>query len=148
MYVPISKSPTKSEDFRPITLLNNDYKLMARIIANRLGPMMEELLQPCQHCVVQGNIFETVATVREAIAHGDTNPAVRLVPGLPTSYQKISHTYVFTILKSCGLIERFIERIKRIYDNAVSSVQVNGPIPTGRSVRQGCPMSMLCSHHA
>jgi len=55
MCVPKSKSPTKPEDFRPITFLNNDCKLMAQIIANRLRPMLEEILQPCQHCGVPGN---------------------------------------------------------------------------------------------
>jgi len=39
-----SRGPTKPKDLRPITLLDNDYKPMARVIANRLRPMMPEHL--------------------------------------------------------------------------------------------------------
>jgi len=45
---------------------------MARIIAYRLRPMMEELLHPSQFCGVPGRtIFEAMATVREAIAQAE-----------------------------------------------------------------------------
>ena len=58
--------PSRPEDFRPITLMNSDYKLMAQIIANRLRPLLTDLLQPSQHCGVSGNIvFEPLAAVRE-----------------------------------------------------------------------------------
>jgi hypothetical protein len=67
--LPKSNCPTTPENFRAITFLNNDYKLMARIIAKRLRPMLAEILQLSQYCGVPGSpIFEAVATVREAIA--------------------------------------------------------------------------------
>jgi hypothetical protein len=54
------------EDYRPITLMNAGYKRMTRIIANRLRPLMADLLQPSQHSDVLGNtVFEAVAAVRE-----------------------------------------------------------------------------------
>jgi len=46
--LPESSDPTTPADFRPITLLNTDYKITARIMAYRLRPMMEELLHPRQ----------------------------------------------------------------------------------------------------
>jgi len=61
--------PTTLADFRPIALLNTDYKMMAHIIAKLLRPIMAELLQQSQFCGVPGRtIFEAVATVREAIS--------------------------------------------------------------------------------
>jgi len=63
------KSPVVPADYRPITLLNNDYKIMVSIIAGRLKPVIAELLHPSQHCGVPGRtIFEAEATVRDAIA--------------------------------------------------------------------------------
>ena len=62
------------------------------------------------------------------------------------AFDKISHRYLFTILKSYGLSNWFIDRLKITYENAVSLVQINGenarPIPI-RSSLQGCPMSMV-----
>jgi hypothetical protein len=62
--------PVVTADYRPITLLNNDYKIVPRIIERRLKPVFSELLHPSQHCGVPGRtIFEAVATVRNAIAY-------------------------------------------------------------------------------
>jgi len=53
-------------DFRLITRLNVHYKLLARILAQRLRPLLIEHLQKTQYCgVPRNNILET-ATVREA----------------------------------------------------------------------------------
>jgi len=62
------------------------------------------------------------------------------------AFDKISHTYLLTILQSHGYSDAFIERIKHMYNNAKSVVQINGhisgPIPIHCSVRQECPLSM------
>jgi hypothetical protein len=89
-----SKSPTKPEDFRPVTLLNNDYNPMAQVIANRLGPMMVEPLQPSQYCYMTRNtIFERVATMRHAteLCRSDTSFALRSVLGLPSIPHLLFH---------------------------------------------------------
>ena len=46
--LPKLSDPTTPADFRSITLLDTGYKIMARIIAYLLRPMMEELLHPSQ----------------------------------------------------------------------------------------------------
>ena len=43
------------EDYRPLTLLNADFKMLARIIADRISPWINDLLHPSQHCGVQDN---------------------------------------------------------------------------------------------
>jgi hypothetical protein len=39
------QDPGGTEDYRPVTLLNADYKIMNRIIANRLRPRLCNILQ-------------------------------------------------------------------------------------------------------
>jgi hypothetical protein len=59
------------EGYRPVTLLNTDYKILARIIAHRIRPVMEKLHES-QYCGVPGNnIFDAVTTIREAIAQAE-----------------------------------------------------------------------------
>jgi len=67
--IPKTTAPKTPADYRPITLLNTDYKILGRIVASRLRPILTELLHPSQHGGVQGGgIFDAVATVRDAIA--------------------------------------------------------------------------------
>ena len=150
MCLPKSSDPTTPADFRSITLLNTDYKIMARIIAYRLRPVMEELLHPSQFCGVPGRtIFEAIVTVREAIAQAEVTrvPLCVLSLDVQEAFDRISHKYLFPILRSYGFSDWFVERIKRMYEEAASSIQINGhisgSIPIHSSVRKGCPMSML-----
>jgi hypothetical protein len=71
--LPKASEPTIPADFRPINLLNTDYKLLARINTHRMRSIMAELLQLSQFCGVPGRtIFGEVATAREAIAQAET----------------------------------------------------------------------------
>jgi hypothetical protein len=101
--LPKTSGAQRPAEYRSITLLNTDYKLLARIIAHRLRPVMEEHLKTSQFCGVPGyTIYEAVATVREAIAQAEIKHKLLCV--LPLDFQeafdKISHHYLFTILKS------------------------------------------------
>jgi hypothetical protein len=59
MIVCIQKKPhpLRSEDYRPLTLLNADYKLLTRVIANRLNSWLDTFLNPSQHCALRGHTF-------------------------------------------------------------------------------------------
>ena len=145
-----SRDPITPADFRPITLLNTDYKIMDRTIAYRLCHMMEELLHPSKFCGVSGRtIFEAMATVLQAIAQAEVTrvPLCALFLDFQEGFDRISHQYIFTILRSYGFSDWFVERMKNMYEEAASFIQINGhvsgAIPIHSSVRQGCPMSML-----
>jgi hypothetical protein len=86
------------EEYRPITLLNTDYKILARIMANRLRPVLEDHLRSTQLCSVPGNtILEAVSTIREAMAHAETTGAPLCVLNLDfqNAFDRISHKYLF-----------------------------------------------------
>jgi hypothetical protein len=148
LYLPQTPTPTRPEDYRPFTLLNADFKLMARIIANRLRPWLLDLLQPIQHCGLQRNaVLEAIAAVRAAVAYAETtnNALCILSLDFKAAFDKISHSYLFTTLNVYGFSEGFQQRIKSMYEGHTSSVQINGhissPIPIRCSIRQGCPLS-------
>ena len=121
---------------------------MARIIANRLRPWLVDLLQPSQHCGVQGNtVLDAIAAVTEAVAYAETTNNALCILSLDFKAAfDISHTYLFTMLKAYGFSEKFQQRIKSMYEGATSSVQINGhissSIPIQCSIRQGCSLSM------
>jgi hypothetical protein len=70
--LPKSKNATSMNDFRPITILNTDLKLLTRIIINRLRPWIPELINPGQHCGLAGmTVFDALATVRDVVAYAE-----------------------------------------------------------------------------
>jgi len=148
--IPKNARPHTPEDYRPITLLNTDYKILARLIAARMRPILAELVHPSQYCGVLGNtIFDAVATVRDAIAYAETTRCPLCVVSLDfkQAFDRISHTYLLTVLRSYGFGAGFIECIRMMYGNTTTVIQVNRhistPIPIQCGVRQGCPLSMI-----
>jgi hypothetical protein len=98
----------KPTDFRPITLLNVDYKILAKILTNRLRPLIDEHLQTNQFCGVPGNtILDVLATVRNTIASAEIKKRPMCIVSLDfqEAFDRTSHTYLATILKSYGLSE-------------------------------------------
>jgi hypothetical protein len=66
--IPKIAQPTP-QDFRPITLLNTDCKILVRLIAKRLRTSLPNIIHPGQHCrVPDRNIFDAVAGLRDDIA--------------------------------------------------------------------------------
>jgi hypothetical protein len=111
---------------------------------------MPHVLQLSQYCGInEGTIFEAVATVQNAVAYANATrtPMCVVTIDLNEAFDKISHSYLFAILKEYGFSEQFQQRVRKMYENAASTIQINGhqagPILIRSSVRQGCPMSML-----
>jgi hypothetical protein len=80
-------------DTRPITLMNTDYKLVARIISRRLRSLLKRHLHSTQYCGVPGNsILEAVATVRDTIAYAEqmTKPLCVLALDFKNAFDRIS----------------------------------------------------------
>jgi hypothetical protein len=114
--IPKTARPTHTQDYRPITLLNNDYKTLARILAGRLRPVVGVLLHPSQYCGVQGKtIFGAAATVWDAIAYAEVTKRTLRVLSLDfrEPFDRISHTYLFGILRSYVFSDHFVERINK-----------------------------------
>jgi hypothetical protein len=111
---------------------------------------MPHVLQPSQSCCIkEGTLFEAVAMMQDAIAYAnDTRtPMCVVTVDSKEAFDRISHTYLFAILKTYGFSEQFQQRIRNMYEDAASTIQINGhqvgPIPIRSSIRQGYPMSCL-----
>jgi hypothetical protein len=140
--IPKTDSPNIPADYRPITLLNTDYKILARVVASRLRPTLSEVLHRSQHCGLPGNaIFAVMANVRDAIAYVERTHAPLCIISLDftVAFDNISHISLFRMLQNYGYSTRFIALTKAINDQALLLVQINGhfagPFPVRCSVR-------------
>jgi len=127
--IPEKPHPVRIEDYRPLTLLNADYKILARIIANRLKPILPEQIHSQQHCGIQGtSVFEAIATIRDVVAHAETTNSPLCVISLDfhSAFDRISHRYLEGTLRAYGFEDLFVRRIMGLYRNATSEVQING----------------------
>jgi hypothetical protein len=136
--------------YRPITLLTNEYKILARILAGWLKQIVQDNITSNQYCgVPERSILEAVTTVRDTIAYTESHniPMCVLTLDFQQAFDRVSHQYLFQVLRQYGISEWFIARVQALYDNATASMQINGSLEVNINiqsvVRQECPMSMV-----
>jgi len=115
--LPITVAPLSPENYRTLTILKTDYKLLTRIIANRLRSMMEDILHRNQHCGRNGQtIFDAVSTVPDIIAYAEeTNKPICLLSiDFKEAFDKMSHRFLFKILREYGIGDNFCSRLQKI----------------------------------
>lgn len=138
------------ENYRPISLLNVDYKILTKVLANRVKKVIGSIVQPTQSYSIPGrDIADTIGTVRDVIEYMKRDKKGGIVLGIDwnKAFDRVEHKYLFKVLEKFGFGSRMIGWVKRLYEKAKSCIKINGVLTDrfkiGRSVRQGCPLSAL-----
>ena len=119
----------KLKNWRPITLLNVDYKILSRCMANRLKVVIESIISPFQSCCIPGrDIADTIASIRDVISYvqDDNLDLFILKLDQEKAFDRVSHPFLFEVLKHFGFGDNFITWIKAFYFYIRSAVKVNG----------------------
>ena len=138
------------KNWRPISLLNCDYKIRARALAGRLLKVLHHVIHPDQTCGVKGRfIGENVSLLRDVVqyAHETRLPLAILSLDQEKAFDRVDWECLFTTLQHMGFGKSFISWVRLLYAGVRSAVLVNGYtkqffLPS-RGVRQGCPLSPL-----
>ena len=144
------KHPEQPKNYRPISLLNVDYKILTKVLCNRLRPILETIVHPDQTCAVPGrSIIDSCNLIRDQLDFCNSRncPGILLSIDQEKAFDRVSHHYMLSTLKAFGLGDKFVRWIATLYSNISSCVIVNqhvsAPFAVERSVRQGCPLSPL-----
>lgn len=138
------------KNWRPISLLNVDYKILARVMANRLKYVLPKIISPNQTCCVVGrDISDNIASIRDVIDMVEDNGSEGYIINVDQmkAFDRVSHEYLFTVLQKFGFGPAFINWIKNFYNEIFSAIKCNGFLTNyfsvKNSVRQGCPISAM-----
>lgn len=143
-----SENNTSPSDYRPISLLNTDYKLLTKMIFLRMKPLINQLIGHDQYCCIPDrNIDGMTHFLRDFIMYSkDKNLNVSLLSvDQEKAFDRVSHSFLFKVLEKCKISSLLIRYIKLVYTNATSRLIINHSLSRSiliqRSVRQGCPLS-------
>ena len=151
----ISLIPKKGDllnanNWRPISLLNTDYKLLAKVLQIRLSKVMNSLVNEFQTCSIPGrSIHSNMFIVRDIIeyANSDNSSIALLSLDQEKAFDKVDWGFLMKVLRKLDLGDNFIKWISILYRNINSRLLIHGglsdPVQIARGVRQGCPLSPL-----
>ena len=149
---PIYKKKEKDQikNYRPITLLNTDYKLLTKALSTHLAQHIHSLVHPDQSGFIpKRSIFDPINLNQSLCAYADYMEENGVIVALDQekAYDKIDHHYLLETLSKFNLPLPFINSIRSLYSTASTAVLVNGavssPYKVTRGVRQGDPLSCL-----
>jgi hypothetical protein len=149
----IPKSPDASTiaQYRPIAMANFKFKIITKIIADRLASILPNLISDEQKGFIKDrNIKDCLCTASEVAnllhnkAHGG-NVALKI--DITKAFDILDWSFLLKVLKTFGFNATFCNWIQVILQSAFLSISINGRshgyFNCSRGVRQGDPLSPL-----
>ena len=117
------------ENWRPISLLNVDYKIGSKALATRNEKVLPEIIHESRCAYVKRRtIFDAVRSINDVMEY----TKLHNIPGLITTFDfkkaldSLSWKYLFNTLKAFNFGDSFTYWIKVLYSDISSCIMNNG----------------------
>jgi hypothetical protein len=133
-------------NYRPITLLNTDYKLLTKVLANRLAPALGRAIGPEQSAYLPGRDISDRVWLLLLLMLNAQQTGVLALLDIIKAFDTLDREFVFAMLEAVGA-GGFVRWVRALLSDTTAVVVVNGvastPARWHAGVRQGCPLSPL-----
>ena len=147
--IPKEGDLSQLKSWRPVSLICSDVKIIAKVLAIRLKPIMTNVISENQFCVNTKTIVECNAKIRDILYYNGSQNMTGAIINLDweKAFDRVDWGFLVKIMVKMGFSNFIIKWLMILYTNITSSCMINGHIAKefkiGRGVRQGCPLSML-----
>ncbi|KAL2246058.1 UNVERIFIED_CONTAM: hypothetical protein Sindi_2874000 [Sesamum indicum] len=146
--IPKVHTPMTVGDFRPISCCNVLYKIIAKLLVQRLSVVLDKIISPCQGAFIPGRSIRDNILLTQELLTGYNQvrlpPRCTLKVDIRKSYDTVEWDFLLAVLQLFGFPQTFTRWIQECV--AAFSIGLNGN-PHGffigaRGLRQGDPLSL------
>ena len=138
-------------DFRPISLSNSIYLIIAKVLANCLRRLLQSHINSLQFAFVSGmQMLDTIIIAEEIIAEWKRSDIAGFVwkVDFAKAYDSLDWHFLWNMFKRRGFPTVWIKWMKQCVCTTTFAVLVNGRPQGGwihpqRGIKQGCPLAPL-----
>jgi hypothetical protein len=149
--IPKVKNPERMRDLRPISLCNVIYKLVSKVLANRLKLILPEIIAPNQSAFVPGRLITDNILLAYEVTHFMHNKRsgsiayAALKLDMSKAYDRVEWHFLEAMMKKMGFANQWVDLIMRCcstvkYRYCFNGILTEDIIPE-RGLRQGDPIS-------
>ncbi|KAG1666975.1 hypothetical protein FOA52_004258 [Chlamydomonas sp. UWO 241] len=147
-----AKNAADAANYRPLTMLGSDYRILAKVLATRWTPLLSAVVGPEQTAFLAGRrisdniclkqMLPGLLAANAAEGVGPTGAALALLD-FRKAYDTIDRGFLIAVMEAVGVGDGVLAWTRTILTHTYASAEVNGFISAPRKyaagVRQGCP---------
>lgn len=125
------KDPVNCSFYRPISLLNVDFKIIAKSLARRLETVLPYIVNPDQTGFVKSRYgTDNIRRVLNFIDHlnATMEPAFIVSLDAEKTFDRVEWPFLFAVLEKIELGSNFISLVKLLYSNSMAQVNTNSVV--------------------
>ncbi|KAK8936556.1 putative ribonuclease H protein [Platanthera zijinensis] len=156
--IPKCSNPSTPDHFRPISLCSTIYKVTAKILANRMKPLLKKLISEEQAAFVPGRLMTDNCLLAQELIHRlhtteSSTGYMAIKIDLEKAFDRMQWSFVERALLAFNFPPQWIKLIMECISFPRFGLLINGTrskwINATCGLRQGCPLSpylfILCS---
>jgi hypothetical protein len=137
--LPKSKCPQSMSDFQPISLLGCLYKIISKVLANRMKGVLNEIVHEQQSGFVPGrNLFDSVLVANEVVdfVHKTKKKCFLFKVDYEKAYDSIDWRFLIYMLRKFGFGDKWVRWMEECLCGGHLSV-------LGKALKQRDPLSLF-----
>ena len=144
------KPADECPSYRPISLLNVDFKILSKTLVRRLEKVLPSIINTDQTGFIIGrnscNNMRRLLNVIQ-LSRQQNLPSMVISLDAEKAFDRVEWHFLFSTLNTFGFGDAFNNWVRLLYNRPLAAVRINGQLssyfPLGRGTRQGCPLSPL-----
>lgn len=144
------KDHLQMSNYRPLSILNTDYKIFVKVLAMRIEKVIPLLIHVDQTGFIKGrymsNKMRRLFQIMYA-AETSRHPVIAMSLDAEKAFDRVKRRYLFYVLPKYGFGPIIMNWIRALYFKPTASVKTNGikskTFELYRPARQGCTVSPL-----
>ncbi|GKV04880.1 hypothetical protein SLEP1_g16977 [Rubroshorea leprosula] len=146
--IPKVMNPQKIEEFRPISLIGVMYKVIAKLLANRIGSVLDGIIGENQMAFIKGRqMVDSIVIANETIDEAKRKKKASFLFKIDfeKAYDKVCWEFLDYMMARMGFESKWRRWISECLKTAEASILLNGSttrqVKINKGLRQGDPLS-------